>query len=344
MFNYDEQGELFALVTDALQSGPGTEVWARAIEAIGASDPGIQPEKRDESQALLAVRAELEALKSEHLIQPSQRLTEAVLAGVASQAAEEQRSRFRLHQPTAKTIAGLAAAAAMVILAVGALVVQWILFNNGDSAPAAAIVLNSTRPQLSGKTQEFESLVPPGWHPIGPLRVKAEKGLRLAGGEKHVDQSGGILRTAALPTKPFEVDAKIHYVGGAGIGPELFISDETDFDDNRPTDKLHELSWVMSDKMPGIRLPDSTVHEAVAMGPLPSGHTVAFDIKMKFNGTTVTVETSTGERFSRWKGAAMLDPQKPWHVGLRFVIHNQNHNDCVSLESICVHEVKESAK
>ena len=62
-----------------------------------------------------------------------------------------------------------------------------------------------------------------------------------------------------MPDKPFEVDAKIHYVGGAGIGPELFISDETEFDDNRPIDKLHELAWVMSDKMPGIRLPDQTV-------------------------------------------------------------------------------------
>ena len=33
----------------------------------------------------------------------------------------------------------------------------------------------------------------------------------------------------------------------------------------------------------------------------------------------------------------MLDPQKPWHVGFRFVIHDQNNNNCVSLESICVH-------
>ena len=255
------------------------------------------------------------------------------MAGVAAQAAAEQRTHLSLlSRPPAKMLLGLAAAAALVILSVGALAVEWMLTDQVGSH--STVVLNGAG--SPSRTQSFESLVGPGWKPIGPLRIKAEKGLRLAGGVKHADQFGGILRVQPLPTKPFDVIAAVRYVGGSGTAPELFITDDADFDDARPAEKAHELIWTVADDQPGVRLPDRTAPSAGAA--LNPGEAAMFVVTMKMNGSTATIEAVGGHRFYHWTGPSQLDASKPWHVGVRFVVRGQLHADCTVVDSFCVHE------
>jgi hypothetical protein len=233
--------------------------------------------------------------------------------------------RLPRHPPTAKTIAIVAAAAAMVILSIAAVVVESMLRSDADGN-----AINLPIPRVTPAWESFQANIPGGWRPIGPLRVKPEHGLRLANGIKHGDQSGGLIRTQAIPAgQPFDLLAAVHYVGAADVTPEVFLTDDPIADDDHPSGHYREMVWTMINDVPGLRLPNG---ELVGTGPsVPVGKNIAFKIKMSMNRGHANFQVKTGNFVvCAWSGESLLAGDKPLHVGVRLNVRGPHVSECVA--------------
>jgi len=314
-------GDLFEVLTDALRAGPGSPEWAAAVLRIGNGAGAA------EYRLLLSARQRLEAGKSFRSIESTPQLTHAVLASVSAEAARPWFSPAR--QLSARAQVVMIAAAAVVILTVAGLMAQWMVMQSRPGTYLYIPKAHATQPGL----MSFESLIPDGWKPIGSLRVKAERGLRLAGGPKQIDQSGGLVWQAVLSaSKPFKVVASVRYLNGASVSPEIFVSDDADFDDDRPAERNHEFVWTMLSDTPQVRMADRTL--ALAGETVEPGKETTLGVQIEMSGATATVATSCGKHCTHWTGTHLLATDKAWRMGVRFVVHGSRHDDCVAVESI----------
>jgi hypothetical protein len=318
---------LFELLTDALRGGPGSESWSAALARLSAS-PDM-----DDYALLLTARQRLESGKSFGTVKAGAGLTDAVMAGVAA-AAESERDAMRIGRPKARTIAALAAAAALVIFSFAAIVFEVMIYSSDSNE--VRVQLPSRRSDRTAGFQNFDSIIPVGWHPIGMLSVKADRGLRLASGEREIEQTGGLLRMEPLPAnRHFDVEANIRYRGGASVAPQLFLTDNVEIRDDHVTDAGHEFVWTLLHDRPSVRLPDKTLQTDTAF--LESGVSSTFGVKIKMNGASAAVEANFGNhKCSVWNGSHRLDADKPWRLGVRFVVLGDKNDDSVALESIRV--------
>jgi hypothetical protein len=319
--------KLFELLTDALRSGPGSASWTAAVEYFCADGRG------NEYKRLLEARERLESGKNYRSMQSSSHLARAVLASVA---AEDSAPRARASgQLSARTMVLVGALAAACILVFTGLVIEIVLSDAGYNGRGGTIRLPAPALSEAG-LHSFDSIVPVGWQTIGSLRVKAEHGLRLAGGSKQLDQSGGLFWQEPLPkSRPFRLEAKVRYMGSASVSPEVFLTDEQTFDDDRPAERNHEFAWTVLDDKPRVRLADQTL--AFSDDAIPAGQTVTLAVEIKVDGASASVATDNGLVCSHWAGAHLLDSDKPWHMGVRFVVHGTRHDDCVAIDAIRLH-------
>jgi hypothetical protein len=200
--------------------------------------------------------------------------------------------------------------------------------NNGSAVDVSA----------NGSSGASEAL-PDGWQSIGTLHVKLDHdgALRVAGGTRHANQSGGILRSDPLPQgQPFEVLATLHYLGASSVSPEIFITDSPFGDDSMAPGASHDFVWTVSNDRPGMRLVDGT--SAGRGEVIMAGQDAFLTVKMRMDGTSAIVETSddnTGQS-KKWSGPHQLAADKDWHIGVRFVVHGTRRDDCVAVDSLRV--------
>jgi hypothetical protein len=314
---------LFELLTDALRSGPGSASWVAAVQEFGAR------EGSDEYHRLLKARQRLESGKHYRALESSAALSEAVMASVAAADAAGLPQRKPL---SIRTVALVGALAAAVVLVAAGLFIEIMMSNTGFSG-GGGINLPAAGPVAEAGSRSFDSIVPVGWQTIGSLRVKSEHGLRLAGGLKQVDQFGGLFWDNPLPqSRPFRLNAKVRYMGTASVSPEIFLTDDQTFDDERPAAGNHEFAWAVLDDKPRVRLADQSL--AFSGDAILPGQTVTLAVEIKIDGASASVATENAGVRACWSGKHLLDTDKPWRMGLRFVVHGTRHDDCVVVEAL----------
>jgi hypothetical protein len=320
----------FELLTDALRAGPGSMEWSRAIQQFGNGRGA------DEYNLLLEARQRLEAGKAYRALESTPGFKQAVLESISTELAWRSRAA-PAPALRGRTLLAVAAIAAMVTLVVTGLVVESMLTQDTPSG-AVSIYLppphhsRNRDPSDAGMTT-FESVMPAGWQTIGSLRVVANRGLRLAGGAKLINQSGGIFWAEPLSAeKPFKVLAHLRYTGAAAVSPELFVTDDNTFDDDRPADRNHEFAWTVMNDRPQVMTADRAI--AFADEPIVTGQAVAMAVEIKVDGSNASVDTNISGRCTHWSGAHLLAADKPMWMGMRFIVHGSRHDDCVSVEAI----------
>jgi hypothetical protein len=324
----------FNLLTDALRAGPGTQEWIRAVQQFKNG------QGTNELRALLKARQHLEAGKSFRSLETSPRLTQTVLASIAAEGAprflQPRHAPFSL---SSKPIVALMSVAATLLVVVGGLVFESLYLENGNEV-RSSVTLPSQRyaNYLPNSTafSAFDSVIPATWKPIGSLRVEAKRGLHLAGGMKHIDQSGGIVWQDKLPrNKSFKVLTRLKCSVDSMISPEIFLTDDGTFDDNVPTDPSHEFVWSLSNNRPLVRAGNQSI--AVAGDAIvTNGPTQTMAVDIKFEGANATVETSIAGHCTHWTGPHQLAAGKPLWMGVRFVVRGSHKDDCTTFESVRV--------
>ena len=322
----------FDMLTDALRAGPGTPEWGRAVQQFKNGQSA-------EFRALLKARQRLEAGKAYRALDSSPHLTEAVLACIAAEALPRPRRVAQLFSHFAissKSAVALFSVAATLLVVVGGLYFESRYLQNDTGERSPINFPNMHRGGLLTSTagfSSFDGVIPASWKPIGSLRVEARHGLRLAGGVKQIDQSGGIVWADPIsPAKPFKIQARVRYQGSAAVSPEIFLTDDGTFDDNRPADQNHEFAWTVLNDRPQVRLADRTL--AAAGDSILAGQSFTLAVDIKFDGPTATVETNMGGHCSHWTGLSQLASGKPLYMGMRLVVHGAHKDDCVAVETV----------
>lgn len=298
--------EFFVLLTDALRAGPGTEPWNKAVDQLGVSS------NADEARALLAVRQELESGRSYRSVRPGPMFTHRVMASVAGATAVGRLKWLRW--VSLKGIAGMVAASAVVAGAVGGLVVEQRVITGQPPLPTSW----SQKPQAPGgwSDETFDIILPGDWVATGTLKLAAVHGLRLAD-EIRPGESGGLVREIPFPAKTgIDIKVSTSYIDGAGITPEIFLTDDDDYAAPR-----HEFVWTVEDSRPRVRQPSG--REIVAGEPIPTkGQTTQLYVKINTDGPWIDIGTSQGQTWPYlWTGLHHLDINKPWHFGVRLNAH-----------------------
>jgi hypothetical protein len=268
------------------------------------------------------------------------------MASVAAAAREEARGIKQVIQSApirrrpvaprwgASSIAMLAASAALVVVAISAIVIELMIYNTDARTQ---IALNN--PPAGAAANVAPDNIPDGWRPIGSLHVKLDHdgALRVAGGIKRPNQTGGILQEDPLPQgQPFEVQATLSYSGASSVSPEIFITDSAAGDDAMTVGAAHDFVWTVANDRPGLRLPDGKV---TGRGQVILPGQVAFiTLKMRLDSTSALIQASddTTGWSGTWSGPHQLAADKDWHIGVRFVVHGTRRDDCVAVESLHV--------
>jgi hypothetical protein len=316
-------GELFDLLTDALRAGPDSQQWLEATQRLRAAPDA------DEYKLLLEARQRLESGKAFRAITGSRQLAEAVMASVAAESVNLPR---RL---PARTLVRIAALAAVVILSVSGVVITLMLGDGGVRSQQTVYIPHTAPPRLATLAgfQSFENAMPVGWNMIGTLRVKADHGLHLAKGPKQLDQFGGLIWQDPLAaSRPFKLEARIRFLGAAGVAPEVFLTDQAAIDDEKPIESSHEFVWTVMNDRPSVRRADESL--ASAGQPIAAGDLASLEVEIKVNGSSAVVETERSGVCTHWTGVHLLDGDKPWRMGVRFVVHGDRHDDCVTVDAI----------
>jgi hypothetical protein len=316
-------GELFELLTDALRAGPDSQQWLEATQRLRA-DPNA-----DEYKLLLEARQRLESGKAYRTVRGSRQLAETVMAAVAAESAAIPR---RL---TARTLVRIAALAAVIIITVAGAVIWLMLGDSGLRPQQTVFIPRSAVPHMVTPAgfQSFENVMPAGWSMIGTLRVKADHGLHLAKGPKQLDQFGGLIWQDPLAaSRPFKLEARIRYLGAAGVAPEVFLTDQAAIDDEKPIDPSHEFVWTVMNDRPSVRRADESL--ASAGQSIAAGVLASLEVEIKVNGSSAVVDTERSGVCSHWSGVHLLAGDKPWRLGVRFVVHGERHDDCVTVDAV----------
>ena len=319
MYEFEGQSEPsdpieYERLTEALRGGPGPAAWDELAEQLRTQT------NHAEYRMLLEMRRRLETGKSITEIRPSDRFNQQVLAAVAAerQAAIRRRWNGRLV---------LAAAAALLAISIAGVVVVTTLTQPGNIY--TIVVPQPPQPVSESRwSTRFESSIPLGWQTIGTLATKADRGLRLASAEGQPGQFGGAVWTRPLPRDgPYRVELGVRYIGGAGVTPQVFVTDAEDFTAAHPSG--HEFSWLVSDEQAHVHLPTGAM---VADGSvIHAGQPAGLCVYLNVDGSHTGIETAWDGHSQTWSGAAGLDPSKPWRLGIRLLLRGSAHAEYVNV-------------
>jgi hypothetical protein len=317
-----ESDQFLQLLTDALRAGPGSPAWHQAVQKLESSPNGA-----DEYRLLVTAREHLESGKSYRSIRPGPAFTRKVLDAVEAEARGDSapgRSRFSMATWIALISGAIGVAAVCVIvylLSTGA--------ERQENADLNALSLQSfTHPMT--RVISFEKNIPEGWKTIGSIPIRADKGLKVDLSSTSADQgAGGLFRSGKIPPDvPCQIDLDVRYTAGAGVVPEIFITDEPPSTFNEFGATPHELVWTLLNNQPQVELPDQSF---IPVGAVVS-KSVKLPVRIKLDAQFAIIET-TGPDGGRWMGAHQLATDQPRYIGIRFLVRNANSDHGASVES-----------
>ncbi|MDP9172808.1 MAG: hypothetical protein M3O30_02945 [Planctomycetota bacterium] len=308
-FNSDQ---FMQLLTDALRGGPGTPAWHEAVARIkvaGTNDT-------DEYQLLLTAREHLESGKAFREVRAGPRFTRKVMDAVEG---EQENTRAPAGLPTPAIIAivaGVVGLAAIVLI-------LFLLLSGGRSQAQMLAELQSQTFTHEVMSASFGSNLPSGWRQIGSLAPTFDHEFRPPVISEGRDFGGcGIVATMALPSdQPAEIVVTFRLPqGNQAVIPQVFVTDQADFNANRGTSS-HELLLNIQpiedhDHIyfrPQVVLPDGTFKGTGAEVRHPRD---TFAVRIPINGDYAIVE-SDGKRL--FAGPHGLASDKPHFVGVRFL-------------------------
>jgi hypothetical protein len=319
-----ESDRFLTLLTDALRAGPGSPQWHQAVERLQSTDA------TDEYRLLVTAREHLESGKSYRSLRAGPGFTRKVLDGIRAE------TKLGSSGSPGRFSAATMIAVASAVVGIAAIGIIVYLLSTGGEKPARSGVDDlavQTFGHIAGGPIKFEKSLPSGWSPIGLLALKADKnGLHVLPQNKGSDQGGGgIYRTLSLdPSQPWQIDMEVHYTSGAGIVPEIFVTDQPTFNDNHSGTSPHELLWTVLDDRPQVQLPDHAFEPAGAV--VQGQKNAILPVKIRFDGQYAIVET--GGRFQgKWEGPHQLSPDLPRYIGIRFLVRGGQSERDVTVES-----------
>jgi len=320
-----ESDQFLQLLTDALRAGPGTPAWHQAVRQLETG--GMSPDAKgaDQYRMLVTAREHLESGKSYRSIRPGPAFTRKVLGSIEAES-NDQRTSGHGRFSVATWIAIVASLAGIAAVSV----VGFLLSTGGDrqeNVDLQALALQSFDHPITGLIS-FDRM-PEGWKPMGTISVKADHGLRVVlPGKLPGYGGGGIYRLTDLPVDgPCEVDLDVRYTAGAGVVPELFITDRSPDTFNQSGVTPHELVWTLLNDQPQVEFPDQTF---VPVGTHISKKAV-LHVRIKLDNQYAIIET-IGANGGRWMGVHQLAADER-HVGIRFLVRNTKLDHDVSVES-----------
>lgn len=307
-----EQDPMFQLLTDALRAGPGSPEWHQAV--LRLRNGGER--NLDEYNMLIAARERLESGRAYRQVRPGPGFTRKVLAGID---AEPAPTRHAL--PAANLIA---ISGAVVVLLVLGSIGFWLL--HGSPAANPGEDLSNVYFGATVSDVRFNAPLPPAWRMLGAAPLDPAKGLKpttiFATTAASADyDGGGIVLTDGIPADQlFAVEAtfRIQHVTDDVI-PELFVTDQPDFDADRATSP-HELVWLVRQGQAKVVLPDQQF---------------AGSSEKVTDGQTLTVRAIVGQRAAQlvsgrhtiWSGPSQLAADRPRYVGIRLLRRGSDKKD-----------------
>ncbi|HSV12857.1 MAG TPA: hypothetical protein VLI90_01260 [Tepidisphaeraceae bacterium] len=311
------------LLTDALRAGPGSPDWHQAVSRLRSGGE----RNLDEYNMLIAARERLESGRGYREIRPGPAFTRKVMDGIDAEPPPGRRAL-----PTANLIAILGAAVVLVVLAsVG----FWLL--HGPPAANPGEDLSNAYFGTTVADATFNAPLPPAWRTLGPAPLDPARGLRPttlpATTASSADyDGGGVVLTNGIPAdQAFAVEAsfRIQHVTDDVI-PELFVTDQPDFDADRAT-SAHELVWLVREGHAKVVLPDQQF---------------AGSSEKVTDGQSLTVRAIIGQntaqlvsgRHTIWSGPSQLAGDRPRYVGIRVLRrgNEKKDRDAVIVQSVKV--------
>ncbi len=305
-----ESDQMLRLLTDALRAGPGSPEWHEAVGRLRGGGAEV-----DEYRLLCEARERLESGKAYRSVQAGPGFTRRVLQGV-----EEESIRGR-----SIPLASLIAMAAGVVLVVVLGCVGYVLLR-GTNPPATNLADLYFGARVFSSS--FNGTLPPEWNTFGALPVNFQNGLRPEeGGEEY--RGGGIVSAAPIPPRQpvaLEVALRMPRLDDKVI-VQVFVTDQPEFSEERAT-SAHELVWWVQSARPQVVLPSGRIG---ATGEKIKAGSETQIVRIALDRDNAVIDHA-GQQL--WSGSHQLDPDKPRHVGVRFLRRGADKGEFVVVQSV----------
>ena len=324
-----ESDPFFELLTDALRAGPGSPAWHDAVQRLrnGGEKGG------DEYRLLCAARERLESGREFRSVRAGPEFTRRLFTELESVPAASAPG-----VPTANVVVALSSLAILAVLGM----VAFLLIRGGNRAetPAPQDLATIYFPQdLASAT--FDGRIPPAWRPIGKLPLRADGALRPTaapvGPGEYV--GGGIVLEDPLPAgEAFAVEALISVPEKPGdFIAELFVADGADFDELRATSRS-ELVWLLDGNSQRVMVRGRSEGRVAPV----EDHNKPLTVRVVVDAGRALVESRSGDPMDGspavrlWAGGHGLAPDRPRHVGVRFIRGSGQSPDVATVRSVRV--------
>ncbi len=329
-----ESDQFLKLLTDALQSGPGTPQWHEAVGQLRASGA----EQLDEYRMIIQARERLESGQEYRTVRAGPGFTRKVMEAIDTDGTGSTKSI-----PTATIIAVLAG---VVIL--GIVIVLVVLMNRGNTPGPDQIPAEMTGLFTHTIVQGDFTLAPtvaiaPEWRTIGVVPVKTGMSGLAVAPAKGVDVSkdkflgGGLVTSSPIPAnQTFMADATVRVEHPSeNLLAQVFVSDDASFDDQTAqSGSKHELiCWIQAGDVKVGGLPN----DAVASQKMIDAQPATVHLVIRMSRQFVMVEARAGNEVKQlYSGKHELAADKPRYVGVRFKLKGSERSESVTVQSVLV--------
>jgi hypothetical protein len=302
----DFESDFLQLLTEALRAGPGSPEWHRAVTQLD----GDASDQTTEYQLLIAARQRLESGREYRSIRAGSAFTRRVMESL-----DQQPDAAPANITTGGVIAGLS----VLLIALAAIAIGYLIFRNQPSADPAIDALANSYFSKSLVDVTFADGVPDGWREIGRLSIDTARGFRLK--RQQAEQSasgGGIYWSQPLTSdQKYEIQVSLHLSkpgsGGPGVIAQVFVTDDPTFDEDRGTSP-HELVWLVQDAESKLVVPGGRVE--TQSSPLGNRRVGNLNLRILLDQSVAVIEQN-GRPF--WSGRHGLGSSSPRYVGIRFL-------------------------
>lgn len=308
-----ESEAFLKLLTDALRSGPGSPEWRDATKRL--REEGL--EHADEYQMLVTAREHLESGKEYRSISAGPEFTRKLMEDL-----EQETVQSAGKPQTAMLIAaGCAVGMLLVVLSIG-----YLLWHASDEANEPSLLVRSVATMdLLGKANTE-------WRKIGNLPLEVARGnLRYIASTEPNGTGGGYIWDKPIPTgEPFAIQVSLRVASPReNVIAQVFVTDDPNFSEENGTTP-HELVWLLQSNQAQVILPTGRVQ---ARSDLLIDSKIPMTMRITVDGPEAAIDVN---RTSWWKGAHLLDPEKPRYVGVRFLRRDGGLEEGISITGVRV--------
>ncbi len=326
-----ESDQFLKLLTDALQSGPGTPQWHEAVQRLRADNN----KELDEYRLIIKARERLESGQEYRSVRPGPGFTRKVMAAIDADIAAPKRSI-----PTATIIAILAGVVIVGVVIVVAAMMMKSNTVNPDEPPSDMNGL-FTHPLVHG---DFGTAIGPEWRTVGVVPVKAgANGLVVAPAKPPEDKDnyrgGGIVTVSPIQAnQTFMADVLVRVEHPSeNLLVQLFVTDDPNFDEQtaQSASKHEVVVWLQGGDVKVGGLPnDAVVSQKLIDGQQPA----TVHLSIKAGRQFLTAEASAGNDAVKqlYSGKGELASDKPRYVGVRFKLKGSERPESVTVQSVTI--------